>query len=1044
LYGLLDKAREAPVLWITGPPGCGKTTLISGYIESRRLPCLWYKVDEADADLATFFYYLGLAARKAAPRKKKRLPLLTPERLPGISVFAQRYFEDLSSILSAHGLLVLDDCHRVHEGSPFFGTIREGFSRLAPGMAAVLISRNDPHSSFSRERANRQMEVFGWEELRLTPDEATGIVKLQRKRKLPARLVSDLLRQTDGWAAGLVLLLESANLESMDFQAAGKHVPSELIDYFGSEIFHGLDEEQRNFLLRTAFLPRMTVSMAERLTGSEYAGRILSGMYRHNLFTEKHPQREPVYAYHALFREFLLEEARNTFSQADLARIRSAAAALLEETGYVEDAAGIFRHAEDWKSLGRLILSQARSLVMQGRNQTLLEWLGALPKGNIEQEPWLLYWSGVGILPFSPVESQGRFEAALQQFDERGEAAGAFLSWTGVVDSILMAMSNYTALDSWIAFLPRLLDRYGGLPPDEIGDRVTSNMFRALSFRQFPRKELELWRSRALAVIRESTDTRLKIELSTAILFSQQMLKTAEDADISLDSLREALRRPEATPLMRLWVDAVDATVSILLGRHDRVLRVANDGLAFAEDTGVHFVDRTLAGWGAMAAFQVRDYKNAKRFLGIMESVPGPRSPMALSLHKFLATCEAWYRQEPEKAIAHAKECLRHLEDSGNTSYLPTTHLLVAHAHHTLHEGEEAASHLASARRIGADIGSGLAAWLSALTEAYFRLDGKDMESVRSLLKEGLRIGRERGFFGTFLWRPGFFETIAAKALEDGIEVEYVRELIRRNRLVPDPAIPPLEQWPWPVKIYTLGKFELLVGDQPVVYGRKVQQKPLSLLKALIALGGREISEGHLSEVLWPETDGDMAYQSLNVALHRLRKLLGEEEALMLREGRLSLSKRHCWVDVWAFASFLGQAEKTRREGKGAEAARIFEKAVSLYGGAFLPFEEMSCATGPREKVRSGYVAAVTRLGQFYEQEMQWEDAVSLYGKGLEVDDLAEEFYRRLMVCHIRLGQESEALSVYRRCRRIMSSILGVAPSAETQAIASSLGYTPA
>ena len=92
LYRLLDKARKAPVLWITGPPGCGKTALVSSYIESRRIPCLWYKVDEADADLSTFFYYLGLAAAKAAPRKRKRLPLLTPERMPGLSVFAQRYF----------------------------------------------------------------------------------------------------------------------------------------------------------------------------------------------------------------------------------------------------------------------------------------------------------------------------------------------------------------------------------------------------------------------------------------------------------------------------------------------------------------------------------------------------------------------------------------------------------------------------------------------------------------------------------------------------------------------------------------------------------------------------------------------------------------------------------------------------------------------------------------------------------------------------------------------------------------------------------------
>ena len=208
LYRLFDKARKAPVLWITGPPGCGKTALASSYIESRRLPCLWYKIDEADADLSTFFYYLGLAAGKAAPRKRKRLPLLTPERMPGLSVFAQRYFEDLSSMLPVPSLLVFDDCHRMREDSTFFETLREGISRLAPGINTVFVSRSDPHPSFSRDRANRLMETFEWKDLRLTIEEAVGITKLQRKEKPAPELVEYLFERTDGWAAGLVLLLE--------------------------------------------------------------------------------------------------------------------------------------------------------------------------------------------------------------------------------------------------------------------------------------------------------------------------------------------------------------------------------------------------------------------------------------------------------------------------------------------------------------------------------------------------------------------------------------------------------------------------------------------------------------------------------------------------------------------------------------------------------------------------------------------------------------------------------------------------------------------
>lgn len=100
----------------------------------------------------------------------------------------------------------------------------------------------------------------------------------------------------------------------------------------------------------------------------------------------------------------------------------------------------------------------------------------------------------------------------------------------------------------------------------------------------------------------------------------------------------------------------------------------------------------------------------------------------------------------------------------------------------------------------------------------------------------------------------------------------------------------------------------------------------------------------------------------------------------------------------------------------------------------------MTCIASPREKLRSGFLRAVARLGQFHEDREQWEEAVSCYGKGIEADDLAEELYRRLMVCHIRQGREAEALSVYRRCRKMLSSVLGVEPSAETWAIAASLG----
>jgi DNA-binding SARP family transcriptional activator len=55
------------------------------------------------------------------------------------------------------------------------------------------------------------------------------------------------------------------------------------------------------------------------------------------------------------------------------------------------------------------------------------------------------------------------------------------------------------------------------------------------------------------------------------------------------------------------------------------------------------------------------------------------------------------------------------------------------------------------------------------------------------------------------------------------------------------------------------------------------------------------------------------------------------------------------------------------------------------------------------------------------------------------VDDLAEDFYQRLIFCHGRLRQTAEAVRVYDRCRRTLAAVLGIPPSAETEAIRKSI-----
>jgi len=58
---------------------------------------------------------------------------------------------------------------------------------------------------------------------------------------------------------------------------------------------------------------------------------------------------------------------------------------------------------------------------------------------------------------------------------------------------------------------------------------------------------------------------------------------------------------------------------------------------------------------------------------------------------------------------------------------------------------------------------------------------------------------------------------------------------------------------------------------------------------------------------------------------------------------------------------------------------------------------------------------------------------------GIEIDDLAEEAYQQLMVCHHQPGQEAEVVKIYYRCRAMLHKAFGLEPSVKTREIYSSI-----
>ncbi|MGH8513554.1 MAG: AfsR/SARP family transcriptional regulator, partial [Gammaproteobacteria bacterium] len=216
----------------------------------------------------------------------------------------------------------------------------------------------------------------------------------------------------------------------------------------------------------------------------------------------------------------------------------------------------------------------------------------------------------------------------------------------------------------------------------------------------------------------------------------------------------------------------------------------------------------------------------------------------------------------------------------------------------------------------------------------------------------------------------------------------------------------------------------------------KAPKKPLELLKALVATGGTAVDIGWLGEQLWPDAEGDAARDAFNVTHSRLRKLLPPDGVLMLSEGKLSLNPAHVWTDVWAFERMVADCLEKLRRAKRSEIESAGETLLSLYSGDLLKGEpDAPWLIAARDRLRSKFLRTLKVLGGFWEAKEAWEQAQSLYERVLEMDNVAEEVYRRSMSCYSRTGRPAEALRVYRRCRQMLSVVLGIAPSVETEAL---------
>ncbi len=232
------------------------------------------------------------------------------------------------------------------------------------------------------------------------------------------------------------------------------------------------------------------------------------------------------------------------------------------------------------------------------------------------------------------------------------------------------------------------------------------------------------------------------------------------------------------------------------------------------------------------------------------------------------------------------------------------------------------------------------------------------------------------------------------------------------------------------LRVYLLGPAWVEWQGERLSIGRRQTRALLYCLAAKQHPVARE----ELCFGFWPDHSDAQAHRQLSHLLSHLRAALPDPALVQSVNDTIELD----WQRVWCDASALRAACSTLEP----ENARALEQSVQSYRGPFLSGFSLPAApefelwvSEQRTLHERLYLDALRVLLRLEVAYREYDRAIKYARMYLQVDELAEDIHRELMVLHVMAGDRPAAIQQYRRCATILQREMGVEPLPETRAI---------